>query len=786
MLLNRKLFRDLSRMKGQAIAVALVMACGLAMLTMSRSLIRSLDSTRAEYYEANRFADVFAYLKRAPNSVADRAREIPGVAGVQPGLDVSVTLDIAGLDEPASGQVRSLPDRGEPDLNRLFLRAGSWLTPGSRGQVLVGEAFANANQLRPGDRVTMLLNGRRQEFRVAGIVLSPEFIFESRPGAALPDNRTYGIFWMPYEEVAKAFDLFGAFNSLALRLAPGASERAVIAAVDRLLEPYGGRGAYGRADHPSHIRVSDEIRVLETLSIGFPLVFLSVAAFMVNAVLSRLLNLQREQIAILKAFGFANRDIVWHYLKFAFAIVAVGLVIGGSGGAALGSKLVVMYKMWFRFPSLEFRLDSAALVWASLVGVAAALLGVFNAVRRAAKLPPAEAMRPEPPANYRPSLVERTGVGHFLSHTFRIAMRNIERRPMQAVFTVAGLALATGILIVPNTFRDSVQHILGFQWDVLEREDLSVGLIEPASAKVIHLIAQLPGVIAVEPFRGVPVRLRFGHRSRQLGLRGTDGAGVQTRIVSAAMREIPLPTDGLVVSAKLAEVLGAQVGDRVTVETLEGKRLVRTLPLVGLADDLAGVSAYMELRALNRLLEEGHVVTGASLTVDTARRADFLRELKGIPRVSWVAIKESLRENFRKTTGASINLIQGIYLTFATVVAFGVVYNNARISLAERARELATLRVIGFSQREVGSVLVTELVVLALLALPIGLFLGTGFATGIIKMVNTETVRLPLVLTAHNYAFAVLVVTVASTLSALIVLRNLNHLNLVSALKAPE
>lgn len=207
----------------------------------------------------------------------------------------------------------------------------------------MGEAFANANQLRPGDRVTMLLNGRRQKFRVAGIVLSPEFIFESRPGAALPDNRTYGIFWMPYEEVAKAFNLFGAFNSLALRLAPGASERAVIAAVDRLLEPYGGR-AYGRADHPSHIRVSDEIRVLETLSIGFPLVFLSVAAFfMVNAVLSRLLNLQREQIAILKAFGFANRDIVWHYLKFAFAIVAVGLVIGG-GGAALGGQLVEMYK----------------------------------------------------------------------------------------------------------------------------------------------------------------------------------------------------------------------------------------------------------------------------------------------------------------------------------------------------------------------------------------------------------------------------------------------------------
>jgi putative ABC transport system permease protein len=784
--LDRKVLRDLKKMLGQAVAVALVMACGLAMLTMSRSLIYSLESTRAEYYEANRFADVFAHLKRAPNSVADQARQLPGVAGVQAGLAVSVTLDLTGIDEPASGQVRSLPDYGEPELNRLFLRAGAWLQPGSRGEVLVGEAFAKANSLKPGDHIAMLLNGRREEFRIAGIVLSPEFIFESRPGAALPDNRTYGIFWMPYEEVAKAFDLYGAFNALALRLTPGASERAVIAQVDRLLETYGGRGAYGRKDHPSHIRVSDEIRVLETLSIGFPLVFLSVAAFMTNAVLSRLLNLQREQIAILKAFGFTNRAIVLHYLKFAFAIVAGGLVFGGLGGVLLGNKLVGMYEMWFRFPELHFRFDAAALVWASLVGVFAAMLGVFNAVRRAAKLPPAEAMRPEPPANYRPSFIERTGIGHFLSHTFRIAIRNIERRPMQAVFTVTGLALATGILIVPNTFRDSVKQILGFQWDVLERQDVAVGLIEPDSAKVAHLFEQLPGVVGVEPFRAVPVRLRFGHRSRQLAIRGMQAGGIQTRIIDKTMHEIALPRNGLVVSAKLAEVLGARVGDVLTVETLEGKRLVRSIPLVGLAEDLAGITAYMDRPALNRFLEEGDVVTGANLSIDNARRKEFLHELKGIPRVSWLAIKESLRENFRKTTGASINLIQSIYLTFATVVAFGVVYNNARISLAERSRELATLRVVGFSQREVGGVLVTELVILALIAMPIGLLLGTGFATGIISMVNTETVRLPLVLTTRNYAFATLVVTVASTLSAVLVLRRLNKLDLVSALKAPE
>ncbi|MHB1306808.1 MAG: ABC transporter permease [Limisphaerales bacterium] len=785
-LLDRKLRRDLSRMKGQAVAVALVMGCGLAMMIMARSLIHSLETTRLQYYQAHRFAEVFAHLKRAPLAIAGRAAAIPGVATLEPTISLQVTLDIPGLGEPASGQVRSLPDFGEPRLNRLFLRAGRWLSPDRPEEVLVGEAFAEANQLRPGSSIRMLLNGRLQTQRIAGIVLSPEFIFESRPGTALPDNRTYGVFWMSYGGLAAAAGLDGAFNQLSLSLEPGAPVRAVIATLDELLAPYGGRGAYGRADHPSHIRVSDEIRVLQILSIGFPLVFLSVAAFMTNAVLSRLLTLQREQIAILKAFGFSNGQIAFHYLKFAFVMVAGGTVLGGVGGLILGHRIVDLYHLFFRFPSLTFQLDRGALLMALGVSVGAATAGVFSAVRRAARLPPAEAMRPEPPANYRPSLIERTGIGGVLSHTFRIAVRNLERKPLQAFFTVAGLALATGILIVPNAFRDGIREVLEFQWDVVQRQDMSVGLVEPEHESVQSRFRQLPGVIEVEPFRNAFVRIRFGHRHRQIAIQGQPPDSRHNRVIDAAYRRIPLPQQGLVMSSKLAQVLGARVGDPLVVEALEGRRYTRTVPLVGLAEDFAGLAAYMDLRSLNRLLGDGDVVSGASFTLDAARRSEFLEALKGIPRVSWVAIKNSLRDNFRRTTAASINLIQTIYLSFAIVVAFGVVYNNARISLAERARELATLRVIGFSRREVGAVLITELVLLALCAVPLGLLVGTGFASVILGSINTETVRLPLVLTPWNYAFAVLVVTTASALSAILVLRRLHQLNLVGALKAPE
>jgi len=785
-LLDLKLARDLRRMKGQTLAVALVMGCGLAMLIMTRSLIHSLETTRQAYYRTHRFADLFVHLKRAPRSLVPRLAAIPGVAAVQAGIAVQVTVDLPGLDEPASGLVRSVPEDGPMELNRLFVRRGRDLEPGRRGELLVSEAFAEANGLQPGDPIALLLNGRRQVFRIAGLVLSPEIIFEARPGASLPDNRTYGTFWMWESEIATAYDLDGAFNHVAIALAPGGSVEAVRAELDRLLQVYGGRGAYGRADHPSHVRVSDEIFILRTISIGFPTVFLGVAAFMTHAVLMRLLTLQRDQIAILKAFGFTNGQIVAHYLKFGLVMAMLAAALGTGAGVWLGHRLVRLYHLFFRFPELHFQLDLAALLVALSVGALAAAAGVATAVHRAARLPPAEAMRPEAPARYRPAWVERIGWGAHWTPAARMALRNLERHPAQSLFTVAGLALATALLVVPNCFRDSVDLLLGFQWDVVQRQDLNVGLVEPDSVAVLASLRRLPGVLALEPIRAAPARLRFGPRSRQLAIVAVPAQSQHSRVIDQHWRQLTLPPAGLIVSAKLAEVLGAQPGDSLTVEFLEGRRPVCQVPIVAVSEDLTGLGAHMELQALNRLLGEGDVVTGASFSIDPAQKTAFLRALKEIPRISWVGIKESLRANFRQTTAASINVIQRMYLAFAVVVAFGVVYNNARISLAERARELATLRVIGFTETEVAAVLLIELGLLTLGAVPLGLLAGSGFATAVVEAVNTETVRLPAVLTVRNFSFAAATVILAALVSAVVVLQRVRKLDLIAVLKAPE
>ena len=784
-LLDLKLLRDLRALKSQAFAVALVMACGLAMMIMTRSLILSLATTRDSYYERFRFAEVFARLKRAPNSVREELAAIPGVARVQISIAIQVTLDVPGLMEPAVGLINSLPERGEPVLNRLHVRAGR--LPAGRtavGELAVGEAFAAAHQLKPGATLSAVLNGTKQPFRVTGVVLSPEFVFEAPPGAALPDNKTYGVFWMPYKELATAFQLYGAFNSVAITLDPGASEGAVIAAINRILAPYGGRGAYGRVDHPSHRRVDDEIRVLQGLSVAFPLVFLGVAAFMTNSVMSRQIALQREQIAMLKACGFGNRQIGLHYFKFSLAIVVGGVALGAVGGVILGYRLVEMYHLFFRFPQLDFILDGRVLLTAASVSALAAFTGVAGAVHRAVRLPPAEAMRPEAPARYQPALVERLGISRWFSPSFRMALRNIQRRPVRSGLTCLALALATAILIVPNSFRDGITYVIDFQWDIVQRQTVTLSLVEPGPARAIADFRHMPGVVWAEPFRFVPIELKAGPITRRLLLQGLPERGTLSRVIDAYPQQFTLPPRGIIMSAKLASVLQLSTGDSVNARVLEGREREITIPIVGLAEDFAGIACYMEIHALNRLLLEGDCISGAHVVVDKARWPQFLAGVKETPRIAGCIIKDSLREGFRKTTAESIGLLQKIYMLFATIVAFGIIYNSARISLSERARELATLRVLGFSRGEVGAVLVGELVVLTLVALPAGLIIGSAFAKGILTAVNTETVRLPLVLTTENYAFAVLVVASASAVSAVFAARKLADIDLVSALKA--
>jgi putative ABC transport system permease protein len=571
---------------------------------------------------------------------------------------------------------------------------------------------------------------------------------------------------------------------VALTLARDAAERDAIHQLDALTARYGGQGAYGRADQISNKLVTDELAQLRGMATIPPSIFLAVSAFLLNVVISRLVQTQREQIAVLKAFGYTTVQIGAHFLKLVLALTAVGLVLGLAAGWWLGQDLAELYARYFRFPALQFRLDPPVVLLACGISAGAAVLGALGAVRRAMKLPPAEGMRPAEPAHYRPLLVERLGWQRFVGRIARMIFRQLERKPLAAGLSILGIALAIAIVVLGSFSKDIVDFAIELQFFGAQRYDASIALIEPAASGALREVQHLPGVMAAEAFRSVPVRIRFGHASRRLALLGLQSGGEMMRLVDTTWRETPVPQAGLVVSRKLAELLHARVGDVVTVEVMEGQRPVFEAPLMGLLDDVAGTSAYIDARALNRAMHEGDVMSGAFLRVDGGAESAFFAAVKAAPRVAAVSLRGATLASFRALMDENILRMRVINVVFAGIIAFGVVYNAARISLAERSRELATLRVIGFARGEISLIFLGEIAVLTLLAIPLGLVLGYGFAAVAIEALGTESQRFPLIVSASTYAFAVTTVLGAAVLSSLVVWRQLDRLDLLAVLKA--
>jgi putative ABC transport system permease protein len=783
--LNRKLLRDLWEMRSQAAAIAAVVAAGITMFVTYLSNFDSLQRTRAEYYERQQFADVFASMTRAPQTLEARIAAIPGVEAVSTRVVADVTLDVPGLDEPASGRLVSIPDQPGPALNNVYLRSGRWIDPSRPDEVLASEIFSEANGFEPGDRVAAIINGRKRWLTIVGIALSPEYIYAVRPGEIVPDQRRYGIFWMGRRGLASAFDMEGGFNDVALTLGRGASEPEVIAALDRLLEPYGGLGAVPRRLQMSAWTLENELSQLQTFGFLVPAIFLGVAAFVLNVALTRALALQRQEIAALKALGYSNGSIGWHYIKWALLIAAGGAAAGVAVGAWLGSALIGLYNQYFRFPVLYYRLSPDVALEGVAIALVVAVLGAYSAVRRAIRIPPAEAMRPEAPHRYRRSVIERPW-GRRVSHAPRMVLRNIERQPSRSLLSIVGIAFAVAVLLVGLSFIDVMNDLMMQQFTRTMRQDATVSFVRARSSGAVHDVGHLPGVMEVEAFRSVAARLRVGHRSRTLAISGMPASPRLNRIADRDGRSVTLPPDGLVLSTMLGEILDVRVGDPVQVEVLEGLRPIFTVHVAQFVDDALGLQAYMHVDALRRLLREGGTISGAFVTVDPAAREDFYRDVKSMPAVAGVALRELTLQNFRDTMAESMNLQIFFNVGFAAVIAFGVVYNSARVSLSERARELASLRVLGFTRAEISLILLGELAILTLAALPVGALLGYLLGQGIMLGFNNEVYRLSFTVSPSTVAWACLTVIVAAALSGLLVRRRLDRLDLIAVLKTRE
>jgi putative ABC transport system permease protein len=785
-LLDRKLLRDISAMRGQVLTIALLVAAGVAVFVGSVSTYVSLRAGCDAFYTAARFPQVFVTMKRAPLSIVARLNAIAGVVAVEPRIVREVIVDWPAASQPVSARMVSLSHAGDEALARLHLRRGAAPEPGSAREAAVNEAFAEANGVRLGDDIRVVLNGRVQGFRVSGVALSPEYVYAVKPGLPIPDDRLYAILWVDRSAAEAAFDMKGAFNDAVVSLAPRVDPKPVIEELDRLLEPYGSVGAVERRDQPSNRFLEDELNQQKVMSITIPVIFFGVAAFLLNSALGRLVAAQREQIAALKALGFSTVTLTLHYLKLVVVIVLIGSVLGIAGGFGFGEAMMASYHGFFRLPDLPFTLTS----WSAFAGIAISLaagsLGVLTALQEVIGLAPAVAMRPAAPLGFRRSFIEALVPGKAIKARWMMMVRNMAGRPFRSMLTVVGIAFAVPMMVLGIFWRDAIDQMIDLQFNLVERGNAAITFPHPTDRAIIRDLARLPGVLAVEGQRIVPVRLRAGHRSYLTSVIGLAATDELRRPHDATLRPIAALPDGITLTRRLAERLDVKPGDLIAVETMEGRRLKRELPVIAIVDESIGMASYMDIVTLNHLTGEGAVVSAASLYVEPTALLALGRRFKNLPTIESVSMKAYTLSSFLDKIAGLVFVSAGILTAFAAIITVGVVYNSARISLQERAWELASLRVLGFTRGEVASILFGEFALEIALGIPIGLSLSHGIIGLIARFHSNESFQIPAVIEPRTYLIAAGVVLFAAAASAFVVRKRVDKLDMVAALKTRE
>jgi putative ABC transport system permease protein len=786
--LNRKLLRDTSRWIGQILAIVAIIGCGIGIYVAFASVSSSLRASLEAYYDRYRFADVFDELTRAPDLVRRSIERIPGVAMVQTRVVRYVTIDIPGRTQPATGRIISVPDDGLPALNGLVMVAGRYVRPGASGEAIVSEAFAEGNHLSLGATIGAVLNGRWQRLTVVGVAISPEYVYEVPPtGQPYPDPAHFGVLWMSDKQVSSAFQMYQAFNDVSLRLVHGASAPDVMAALDRTLDRYGGIGSYDRHDQPSARLLSDALVRLDTSSVFMAVLFLSIAAFLLNVLLVRLVATQRNQIAILKAFGYSNAAIAAHYIGFVVIIVLLGALVGAAFGIWWGHMFTGMYsRLFFHIPELHFLTNPAVFVKALAFCVAAATVGALLAVRAAVTLAPAEAMRPEAPEVYRETMLERLSLAAGVPIELRIIGRNIEHRPFVALLSVIGVALSLALLILARYIPDATTRIFDLLFNEMEREDATVTFVHHLEPAAAFDLASLPGVVQVEPFRTVPVRVSYGSAWRRVAITGLPHDSDLRRIVTANGVRIPVPPEGVLLSRKLAQVLNVRNGAPVEIDVLEDRRQHLRVRVVGSVDEFIGTSVYCDLNTLDRLLDQRGQISGANIALDSRRADEFYAAVKRVPMIAGVAFRDASMNNFNQVMAQAMKIDESMIFLFACIIAFGVAYNTARIALSERAIELSSLRILGFTRTETWRLLVGEQIFFILAAAVPGIVGGALFTRWLAVVRSTEDYTLPWVFTSSSVAFALVFVIAMTAISAMIVRRQIDRLDIVAVLKTGD
>ena len=785
-LLNRKVFRELKILQAQTISISILIIAGVTLLVSSWSVYRSLNRCKDDYYQKNRFADLFGSFKSAPIELVNRLSQVHGIKAIEGRLVLDGLLSVPDVDEPAVGTFVSIPSGVQPVLNRLHIRKGRLPVEASEVEVVVHEAFAIAHHLGPGDELTVTIQGQMETLRIVGVAISPEYVYALSAQAPLPDDLHYGVFWIPKKHLERLAKMSEEMNNVVVELDHTVRQEEVMARLNVLLKPYGNREFQDRSRQLSNMFVEDEINEQKTIVILDPMIFITVAAFLIHTILSRLVAIQRPQIATLKSLGYTDLEISGHYLKLVFLIVLGGSVSGVIGGKFLGQALLTTYVSFFHFPSLDFSLNSTSVLLGLAAGIFPGLLGGWLSVRKVYQLSPVEAMRPPTPPSYQEGWIEALGLWRRQSSKQKLFWRNLIMKPMRLFVTIFGISAALAIIITANAWSDMLYYLLDTQFQRIQREDMSVGFLHPLPLSSMRELQKIEGVISVEGYRAIPVRISFKNQKKELQLSGIPPDLQMLQKLDVNLHPIRIPEQGLLLTRYFEKEWGMKAGDHISIQTLEGELRVVDLPVMGFSDDMLGVSAVMNLDYFWKIFHEQPSYNVANLKLDPLRIQQAYIALKNRANVYSVVLKQQMYRGFQRSFVGMMKMFMNVVIVFAFLIAAGVIFNSVRIGFSEHAWEMTSLRVMGFEKNSVIALLLGETLVQMFLAIFPGFALGYGLVHSTAKAVHTETFGFPVVIYPETYLLSATVISLALVASSIWIVRKVSRMVLVEALKFRE
>lgn len=782
--LDRKLFRDLRRMKWQAIAIGLVMALGVMVLVMMDGLVVSLEETKKSYYEDYKLADIFAPTQAAQSQVLVELAKIDGVENVQGRVRGSILIDMPNSKTGVLAQALSLPNQGKAQINDVFLSAGRMIAPDVANEILLLNSFADAHNIKVGEAITAIIGGQKQQFNVVGVAQAPEFLFAAMPGELLPDDTRFAVIWMQQRYLEDITGLAGKFNEAIFLLDDDADTTNILTKIDDILDPHGGYGAYGVEDLVSNRFISEEIKGAKASAQALPPLFLGIAAFLIFIVISRIIQAERQQIGLLKAFGYSSAEIGRHYLKFIIIIALGGAILGSVAGVYGGLELAGVYQIYYKFPFLEFRVDYQAIFIGNLVSVVAATIGGSYILKNIFKLNPAVAMHAATPPDFSKSIRFGSWAKRLFNQPSRMIIRTLLRHPIRALGAMIAIASGMSLSVAMISLMASFDKSIEMSFEVIDRSDAMVNFVQPMPIDVVAELSKIAGIELVEPFRAVPAILQNGQLTHKSLISGLVAAPELNRAVNVEFEAIPIVETGIILASALAEKLQVGVGDDLTLKIRSGARPTLNIKVAAITETLVGSPVYMRLASLNKILDQGELISGVYIKMDKSQQAAIYDELKSTPYILAVSITADAKAAFKKIMDTGAGAVRYVMAIIAFVITFGIVFNSAKIAFAEGGRDLACLRSIGYTKGEAAYVLLGELAIVTLVSLPIGCVLGYYLSFATATAFSTDLYKIPAEVNFESFFLASLAVVVATIVSGWLVKRNIDKIDLVSVLKS--